>query len=262
MPKTSDKYFQFPLCALSYDDNFLARLNSIISFSCVQVGQNISQGMSAEEKLDKAYENKYKINKTFDKKYKIHIDAIIGANQLDVNIHDFRSFTNAFKLFDEYNTIFEDVHGRDVNVRIATNLLWDTINNKFSYREFSVLCAVYSCIGNKTCPVLITRSQIQCRQLGYKSQAVISDRSLERTDGAIPLSFRQINYTLNALHERGFFSRARANMRQTYYSNKLNKDEICEELFKSKTRRRAFQMARCERDLSLMHRIKDYNRSA
>lgn len=101
---------------------------------------------------------------------------------------------------------------------------------------------------------------IQSRQLGYKSFKIMKMELSARADGLQPLSLRQIGYTVDALHERGFFSRARANERQTYYSNRFTQKEMEERLFKSKTFSKSFQQTRRDNDRLLMERIKVSNR--
>ena len=128
------------------------------------------------------------------------------------------------------------------------------------FREFAVLCAIYSCIGAKAYPVRITRDRIRCRALGYKAPAIMQAEIARRTDGATALSLRQINYTLDALHERKFFARARANERQTFYSHRMGQDELETRLITGKDYSAAFHQRRREHNAEFMARLKQSRR--
>ena len=117
-----------------------------------------------------------------------------------------------------------------------------------------------SCIGAKSYPVRITRARIQCRALGYKSPAIMQAEIAIRTDGAAPLSLRQINYTLDALHERQFFARARANERQTFYSNRMSQGELETQLITGKSYSADFHQRRRQHDAEFMARLKQSRR--
>ena len=258
MNKAFTKYFQFPLCGMAYGADFKTRLRDIVGYCCVHVGEVLGSRMTLDVRLMKAEEasligdDSICFNEENDKE----IAVLIGAAELDIKFRDVNSFVNRWSKIDAYKTTFEIMNGRDADVRIATELLTETFRDAgLTYREFSVLCAIYSCIGIKNYPVRITRSQIQCRQLGYKTQAIMKEELHMREDGATPLTLRQINYTVDALHERNFFSRARANKRETYYSHRLTKDELHKKLIDSHTYSARFHQNRRERDRLLMQSI-------
>jgi hypothetical protein len=107
---------------------------------------------------------------------------------------------------------------------------WGATPPGMTYREFSVLCAVYSCIGDK--PVaIVRREQVRLRQTGAWNEN--SQAKLERPRGPeggffdtpkpnVPLpllSLDQIRYVLDKLEGRGLFYRVTApNKRDTYFS--------------------------------------------
>lgn len=259
MPKASDTYFQFPLCLLAYGKGVHTRLNDLVSFCCVETGKIIAKQNPQEECLIEADEKASQMGckfKGYARENKKQVAALLGADLLKVQFSDVEIIVDEWERMDVHRFHFEKVHGCDVKVRISTVFLWDTKNSGMSYREFSVLCAIYSCIGSKNHPVRITREMIQSRQLGYKSHRIKEMELSKRLDGSQPLSHRQIGYTVDALHERGFFSRARANKRQTYYSNKLTHNEMEERLLKSKTYSKIFHQNRRDNDRALIERIK------
>jgi hypothetical protein len=263
MPKASDTYFQFPLCLLAYGKDVHTRLNDLISFCCVDTGKIIANQTPQGERLIVADEKASRMGhkfKDYERENKNQVAALLGADLLKVEFPDVEIIVNEWECADVHRLHFEKAYGFDVKVRIATSFLWDTIKNSgMSYREFSVLCAIYSCIGSKNHPVRITREMIQSRQLGYKSHRIKEMELPARADGMRSLSLRQIGYTVDALHERGFFSRARANQRQTYYSNRLTQQELEERLVRSKTFSKRFHQIRRDNDRALMERIKQQN---
>src|SRR5438128_1237103 len=46
----NQRYFHFPLCALSFDDNVYDRLNCIMAFACVEMGRRLWQSFSLTER--------------------------------------------------------------------------------------------------------------------------------------------------------------------------------------------------------------------
>jgi len=147
-------------------------------------------------------------------------------------------------------------HGNTPTVRLGNTLVWDCIKGRLPYRELSILAAIYSVIGAKRYPVRITRDRIRYRALGYKSAAVMEVELPTRTDGLQPLSIFQIGRTVNELHQRGFFSRARANARQTFYSLTLNQEQLEKALFDAKVYGWDFHKRRQNRNSDLMAKIK------
>lgn len=84
--------------------------------------------------------------------------------------------------------------------------------------------------------------------LGYKSSSIMAQELANRADGLKPLTFRQVNYVLDRLHERRFFARARANERQTFYSIRLPQDQLENRLVESKSYLESFHEQRMKRE--------------
>jgi len=260
MSDTGEKYFQFPLCALAFGANEVERLNHIIPFGCADAGGTMLNRLRPEIRTMKADELATASGTPADyRKTKFdHVAFALGARELNVRFsgqiaHPLKQSETLLT----FKTQFEAKHGRDVEARIATRLVFEVRDKAgMSYRELAVLCAIYSCIGAKSYPVRITRERIQCRMLGYKSPAIMQAELANRTDGAKPLSLRQINYTLDALHERQFFARARANERQTFYSHRMSQDELEARLITGKSYSETFHNQRRQRDAELMRKIK------
>ncbi len=258
MSDIGEKYFQFPLCALSYGKDPYQRFNYIVDYGCYTAGLKMLNRIPPEFRHQKAEEfvrsfSGYRKNKTED------VAFALGAQQLNINYgsnSNIADILERVRVLLDFKRRFEQVHKPDVEVRIATQLVFEVRDKKgMTYREFSVLAALYSRIGAKKYPVRVTRDCIQCRALGYKSPVIMATELPNRMDGAKPLSLHQINYTLDALHERKFFARARANKRQTYYSHRMPQEQLEQALISSKTYSQQFHQKRRQRDSELIEKI-------
>ena len=119
-------------------------------------------------------------------------------------------------------------HGTDPLVFIAAELFWSCYddNQDFSFREFSTACAVNSVIGFKKTPVLIRRSMIIARQLGYKTPQVMAAELAAKGAKRKPLSIQQLRDTLDNLERRDLFRRCQTSRRTVYFSTTLDRTEL------------------------------------
>ena len=260
MRNNNENYFQFPLCALAFGDAEVARLDHIISFGCVDAGYVMLNRLSPESRKEVAikFSQIEKCPAGFSKSNPNHIAAMLGAEAIGVTFGNIGYSVESWNAVSNFKRNFEAKHGRDVEVRIAKTLAFEVRDKAgMSYREFAALSAIYSCVGAKEYPVRVTRDRIQCRMLGYKTADIMRAEISNRTDGATPLSLRQINYTLDKLHERQFFARARANERQTFYSHRLSQAALEDALITGKSYSAKFHNCRRERDSELMAKIQE-----
>jgi hypothetical protein len=182
---------------------------------------------------------------------------MIGAREIGICAGSIEAALGRWRKLSDFRNQFQAQYGRDAEVRIRKDLAFEVRDNRgLSYREFAILCAVLSLVGAKEYPVRITRKQIQCRMLGYKSPPVMAAEIAKRTDGTKPFTLRQINYTLDRLHERHFFARARPNERQTFYSTRLQQGQLEVALINGKTYSQGFHESRRQHDADLIATIK------
>src|SRR5437867_1627238 len=154
------RYFQFPLCALAFEDNETERLNCILDYAVVVAGTKLWRKMPADEKkrLWTAWTVHGKAPIGFDYQNEARVAGLAGANILST-------------------------------VRLRKDWLFDVRDRRgLTYREFAALVAIYSVIGNKPEPVLVTQAVIRQRALGYKSAAVKDAEFPLRKDGLKPLT--------------------------------------------------------------------------
>jgi hypothetical protein len=157
-----------------------------------------------------------------------------------------------------FKNAFEDRHGKDALVRLRTDLVFDARDgNGITPRELSVLAAIYSVIGRKPDPVLITQQRIQHRALGYKTAAIMEAEIPNRKDGLKPLSDWQIRCMLDRLQARKFFARVTFGRRQSYYSHRMKEAALRQAVAKMKTHQFATNRIRSIDDKSMSDMIRN-----
>jgi hypothetical protein len=254
-----EKYFQFMLSALAFYSNPTDRLNAIISFSLIETGLSVRDKLDPGTRVEraKAFKKAKDTPSDFQANDELSLAVMLGAKEIGVVPGSIQVSIQKWRQLRDLRKAFEEKHGPDAQVRVRKDLCFETRDNGFSYREFAVLAAIYSCIGAKSYPARVTRKQIQHRALGYKSAKVMDAELSTRTDGELPLTFRQINYVIDKLHERQFFSRGRANERQTFYSTRLDQAQLEDRLLRGKTYSKEFHERRRARNANLMAKIKE-----
>jgi hypothetical protein len=250
---SDDKYFQAPLSSLAFGTNEKEMLEHIISYCIVDVGLGLCRKMSGLEQRAKSKEIAKTISAGFDKLDSEHLAAAMGAQAVGCTIGSFRFTVEHWRALNNFRHAAQSKYGPDATFRLPRGLVFEARDGHgISHRELRVLAAVISCIGAKSYPVRITRKAIQCRMLGYKSPSILAAELPNRKDGALPITFRQINYTLDRLHERQFFARARANERQTFYSIRHAQDALEKALVDGKSYSAGFHQRRKDRNSKLM----------
>jgi hypothetical protein len=186
-----------------------------------------------------------------------------AARFLHVNIGSYDATTQRWQFATTFVREWEKRYGRDASVRIATTLLWEVHDGTgLSYRDFSVLCAINSVIGNRRSrPIRITEPRVRVRAAGYKSSAVANlELVRDGSSRAKLLTPHQVRYTLERLHERGFFARARVGAKTVKYMIGVSDADLRKLLLETETRRFRFRAERVQRDRELMAMIRSRTR--
>jgi hypothetical protein len=105
-------------------------------------------------------------------------------------------------------------------VAFPRKLFWEAIAN-WNFREFAVLCAVWSAIGQASYR-RVTFDKIIRGSLGFGTEAEF----LKLPKKVEPLSRMQVRYAVEKLEERGFFHRCPMNRRHTAYTKRLSRREL------------------------------------
>ena len=233
----SKGYFQFPLCLLAFGKDYKERLEYIVSY-CL-------------------YEQARRTNAKFSRPAgKTSLDA--AATFLGVTIGSHQSTTFRWKEADRFVCGWEQRNGKDALVRIGTTLLWEAYNaTGVTYREFSLLCAINSIIGSRSTPMRITEPSILIRAAGFKSWKIaktelLSDESRKKR----LLTPYQVRYTLERLHERRFFARARVGAKKVKYMLRVSDDQLRAMLLHREPYRLQFKAERAKSDAELRKAIR------
>jgi hypothetical protein len=220
------KFFTFPLCVLAMPlENEKRILMHIVSHALERAG-----GGDGAKQIDSEQIHEYAIkNKISDYNQSERHDQLIrGAIITGVSIHWLHGTIKECDAVNHFVAVHEQKHGTDPLVFIAAELFWSCHddNQDFSFREFSTACAVNSVIGFKQTPVLIRRSMIIARQLGYKTPQVMAAELAAKGAKRKPLSIQQLRDTLDNLERRDLFRRCQTSRRTVYFSTTLDRTEL------------------------------------
>jgi len=240
-------YFQFPLCLLAFGSDYKDRLQHIVSYCLCEHARWLSR------KLNRASSDT--VSQT---------ELCKAATFLHVNMSSHVATIERWRLASWFIEGREERYGKDALVRIATNLLWEAHSNAgLTYREFSILCAINSVIGKRHCkPMRITESSIRVRAGGYKSWTVLNRELAQRPSLAQLLTANQVRYTLEKLHARKFFARARVGAKTVKYMVGVSDTELRALLLQTETRLSRFKIERAQKDQELMTMIRLANQTA
>lgn len=254
-------YFQFPLCALAFGRSDVERLSAIVSFGLVEAGRVLWEKKFTQQDRQKQYAawaDPARVPPDFNRQNSLHVFAVAGASVIGVTIESLRGTLTNHQAMCDFRDKFVARHGPQPLVRIKSQLVVEALDGKgITPVELGVLAGIYSVIGKKRLPVLITQKRIGFRAMGYKSEPVYSAELARRTDGAKPLTNWQLRSTIDRLHTRKFYCRATYGCRLTYYNHRMNEREFSEALISMKTRKFTSNRLRQCRDEELTNAIRN-----
>ena len=253
----TDPYLQFPLCALAFGKSEDERLNAILDYGTLDAGEKLWANAMPEtkERFVASLKQGRKLPTGFHRELPSHVAALFGAASLNVEYADIRTVLEGHQILKAYVAEFERCHGRSPLVRIKLAWWFKARDHKgLTFREFSVLCAIYSCIGDKKA-AQITQERIRRCALGYKTAPVMEDEIDQRTDGARPLTERQLRDTITRLHRNQFFARCTYGRRITYYSIRASDAALRELVLKRHTRADKHRLDHAAKDKAMTDAI-------
>jgi hypothetical protein len=236
-------YFHFPLCLLAFRSDYRDRLQHIVSYCLCEHAQRINcacASVPGGTALEQA------------------------AKFLHVSVSSPEATIDRWKAATRFIRQWQGRYGRDASVRIATALLWEAHDNTgLTYREFSILCAINSVIGNKRfAPRRITEPSIRVRAAGFKSWTVANpELARDKSGKAQLLTPHQVRYTLESLHQRKLFARARVGAKTVKYMVGVSDDALRALLLQTETYRPRFKVERAKKDRELMMAIRSFNKT-
>jgi len=255
--KNDSAYCQFPLSAFAYKTQN-ERLAAIVSYSIINTGLKLIQSIGTEglgELRRESARSSWAAGANLNDN--VQLAAIVGRDRLGITRGSMTKTIQKYRELDQFEKRTADTHGASPKVRLRLDIVLEVLNGgRTSYRELSVLGAVYSCIGSK--PLCrVTAKTASLRALGYKSKAVFDAEFPNRVDDARPLSERQVNTTLQKLHQLGWYSRVTVARRVTYYSNRLSQAALEANVVKSATYTACFKRKQQESRDRVAQQIRD-----
>jgi hypothetical protein len=235
-----------------------------MDYALVEAGSRLWSKLSPNEQQGFLLKLKGQTNRPIglDFKRATHIHALYGAATIGVTYHTIANLIEAHGRFSNFRADFQSRHGCDSLVRLKKDWLFDARDNRgLTYREFAVLCAIYSAIGNKDLAI-ITRNRIRRCALGYRSAAIMEADLPRRADGARPLSERELRDTIGRLHRNKFFARCTVARRITYYSIRLDSEALRKKVLERRTYPGFFRASQAAQDQALTVAIKNQHRES
>jgi hypothetical protein len=257
-------YLQFPLCLLSFEQTVNARLNTIINYCMVEVGSRLFRKLTAEEQRKFLCEKRWEGNipRGFNSKLWLHRAMLYGAHVLLIVVYDVPSVLDSHRRAELFISDFEKLYRRDSLVRIKSDWVFNARDKHgIDYREFSVLCAIYSAIGDKELAI-VTRNRIQHCAMGYRTAAIMWAEIPRRADKAQPLTERKLRDTVARLHRNRFFARCTVFRRITYYSIRLDNEAMRKRVLERRTYPEYFRVSQASQDQALTEAIRRKRREA
>jgi hypothetical protein len=257
-------YFQFPRCALAFSKTPTERLDAIISYGMVEAGSRLFQQLSADRQQE--FINAQRRLGTLPEGFKTqiwwHRAAVYGAHAIGITFGNFAGTLQRHQTLGSFIATHVSRHGRDPFVRIKRRWVFDTRDGHgISYREFAVLCAIYSAIGDKELAI-VTQNRIRRCALGFRTAAIMEAELANRTDGAMPLTARQLRDTIARLHRNKFFARCTVARRITYYSIRLDDDALRAKVLERRTYPEMFRAMQAAKDHMLTAAIAQRRRKS
>lgn len=213
-----DHFFRFPLRALSAFATPRERLEKIVGFCVMQEGRKLVDKRCGDPD---------------------NLQAVLECGRTLLGVR-WPGDDDPGQMRDGYRAVLQACGtGKQATVTIKAEWLWNCLEvlhgkkpaKQLSYREFSVLCAVLSKIGNKKL-ASCSWHEVQRRALGYATEQEMLAGLPKRSDGAKPLSRQQLRKTLADLDRCSFFQRyAVGNGRRCflgYYTQRLNPPQLAE----------------------------------
>lgn len=227
-----DKYFQFPLCALAQAGEEPEIMQSLVHYGLLEAGRKAWESLDEEETQAECalLEMPYPVPDP------CLMWAMKGEHICQTRVADLLRAASDHERLTAHRDAWVKRHGPEPLVRVAAALCLDvcTHRQRLSFREFRVLCAIYSALGQHTYRAINART-IRVRALGCKNEAVAAaTRALRRT---VALTEKQLRGTITRLHETGWFARVTPHRhgRVTYYSHRMGEMELAERIISRRT---------------------------
>jgi hypothetical protein len=236
------KFIEFPLSCLSYPTD---KMESILAFCIMKEARKIKY---LHKNNAKGINEEY-FPQDFDKNDKWCLLITIAAFNLRIKIKSYARIKELGSAINIYVNNYTEKYGDDAYCRIGKNLFVDTMNKRFDYKQFTVLCAINSIIGKQSEYKRITKDKILYRMLGYKSKEIFC--SEYKLDVRL-LTRRQLERIINSLHEKNFFGKFTYAKRISYYSTKLDDEQLRKRVLQNKLKTEKHKLNDYDNEYSIL----------
>jgi len=227
-------------------------MNHIISFCIVEyalelkkIEKYIRQSILDEE-LPPILREKDKI--PYDYKNNIlHSLILISRKRKGITGGTINMFLSEHEKAQQHVFKYESRFGKDAFLQINKDICFKVRDGHFDYNLFALICAVKSAIGKVSKFKRITKAQIRHRINGFKTQKIMDEiiqRKTNSTKGKkvfdnltkkfIELNDKQIERLRDKVEQLNFFRKYTYHRRQTFYSTRLNINQLIEAVHESK----------------------------
>lgn len=217
-------FFEFPLCLLSYQDK--RYLEMIMHYFIVENSKKIKL---FDKKLFSRI-NSELLPKDFDIEDLRGCIITISAFQLKVTLISIELAKQDHSLLQTYLFNYKSKYGDDAYCRVGKTIFEETKRKVFDESSFKFLCALSSILGKKSLFKRITKEGLAIRMLGFKTKEIY----LAENCNTKIFSRGQMERLTTRLNERCFFTKFTYSNRITYYSTKLDYEELVNCIMKTK----------------------------
>ncbi len=258
-----ESYFRFPLAALSYGPP-LDTLDALISYGVIHAGQGARKSLGEKDFPSFAEvaipEKKLGPVPLRGTERDLLYEVALGAQMCGVGVQDWRLTREKAEKVSLHVARWMEQHADSRSfVTIKAAWLWQTLDTllvesgqpprnvrfdmgtrRISWREFAILCAILSCVGDKPY-AYISSSDVAHRACGFTRAAAF--KSAERLPEFLPeLTRKQIDRTLRDLEANKFFLRCRISSgptggRTAYSFREMDREVLITELVRRLERR-------------------------
>jgi len=227
------KFLDFPLCCLAFINCEKERLREIQIFCVI----NRALKMEVDEKFDLRVSKMDLHNIKADDFIiddKLHQKIVLASEDLGITLSSIQESFYCYSQMKEFVLDYELKYKTDSYCRIGRQLFYETMEGKFSFREFLVLCAISSKLGKQNSFYRITYEQIGYRMFGYKTK----DIALEEKKDLELFSERQIALSVNLLRMKNLIT-CITYFREKIYSTRIKDENELWHLYRTQKERRA-----------------------
>ncbi len=243
------RFFVFPLSLLAMQLEEKDILQHAISHAVMRAGNGTSADTIDDDRIEDFVKKHGGEKKIGYRKSDAHDQAVRGCVACNVKSGSMPNIIKQDSTVNEFVRKHEAVHGAGPLVFIGAKLLWECLKGEFKWKDFTTLCAVNSIIGRKKTPVLIRRSLITARQMGFKTP-VVMNLELPKLDPKKPhrepLTTKELRLCLDRLETRKLFVRCQVGMRRVYFGKGITREELRHLLRGMMSRKPSLQSIRAE----------------